>query len=187
MRVCFLEDTNLHGGTQIWVTEAARVFMESGVDVTVLTPATGYVAQTLEGSGARIVTYDYDAVTSESDEQDAIWAEAFRDSDVAVCTVHPPRNGFHCAVFAGRVIKKHGLDTVLIPKTGTIVPEYLREYYAPVEGIRNKVIAITDFTREYLVDHYGLPDEMVSLVYQGTEVDRFTRDESRVKRSTSVP
>ena len=179
MRVCFLEDTNLHGGTQIWVVEATRKFIASGVDVTVLTPATGYVAKTLEGSDARIVTYDYDAVVSQSDDQVAIWADAFGDSDVAVCTVHPPREGFHCSVFAGEVIKAKGLDTVLIPKTGTIVPEYLREYYAPVDGIRNKVIAITDFTRKYLVDHYGLPSDMVSLVYQGTEVDRFTRVPAR--------
>ena len=35
MRVCFLEDTMLHGGTQIWVTEAALKFMEMGVDVTI--------------------------------------------------------------------------------------------------------------------------------------------------------
>ncbi len=185
MRVCFLEDTKLHGGTQIWVTEAAEKFMEMGVDITLLTPAGGFVAETLAGSAARLVTYDYDAVTEQSDEHKSIWRDAFADSDVVVCTVHPPREGFHCSVFAGAVIKEAGLETVLIPKTGTIVPDYLREYYCPVEGIRNRVIAITNFTREYLVSDYGIPDEIANLVYQGTEVARFTPDASRADEARS--
>ena len=28
MHICFIEDTHLHGGTQIWVSEAVRVFLE---------------------------------------------------------------------------------------------------------------------------------------------------------------
>ena len=179
MRVCFLEDTMLHGGTQIWVTEAALKFMEMGVDVTILSPESGFVAKTLAESGARIVTYGYDSVVDQSDAQKAIWRAAFEDSDVVVCTVHPPRDGFHCSVFAGAVIKEAGLNTVLIPKTGTIVPDYLREYYCPVEGIRNRVIAITNFTREYLVSDYQIPESVADLVYQGTEVARFTPDPAR--------
>jgi len=190
MRVCFIEDTDFHGGTQIWVCEATEKFLEMGAEVTALTPTTGYVAERLKDTEATVVTYDFNDIVNESDEQKAIWASAFKDSDVAVCTVHPPRNGFQCSVFAGTVIKEKNLDTILIPKTGTIVPEYKREYYTPVEGIGNTVIAITDFTREYLIDHYKIPAEIVELVYQGTEVDRFTSDESRkdeARRRYPVP
>jgi glycosyltransferase involved in cell wall biosynthesis len=71
-------------------------------------------------------------------------------------------------------LAESGLKTVLIPKTGTIVPEYKREFYIPDDNINVCVISITDFTRHYLVDEYKIPEEKVKLIYQGTEVDRFT-------------
>jgi glycosyltransferase involved in cell wall biosynthesis len=118
-----------------------------------------------------------------SDAHKETWAEALWDSDVAVCTVHPPRDGFHCSVFAGEVIKEKMLKTILIPKTGTIVPEYRREFYFPEPSIRSTVIAITSFTREYLVDTYKIPEEMVTLIYQGTDVQLFTRYSNRLREA----
>ena len=44
-----------------------------------------------------------------------------------------------------------GLQTHLIPKTGTIVPEYERRFYCPDESINSSVIAIADFTRQFLI------------------------------------
>lgn len=174
MHIGFIEDTPLRGGTQIWVTEATEDFISKGEEVTVLAPADSWVANTCRDFGARVRTYDYDKVVDKSDEFKEVWIEALTPCDVAVTTVHPPRNNFHCAIFAGECIKEGGLDTFLIPKTGTIVKEYLREFYVPIEGINNKVISITNFTRNYLIDHYKIPENMVDLVYQGTEVDRFT-------------
>ncbi|MFQ6100393.1 MAG: glycosyltransferase family 4 protein [Anaerolineae bacterium] len=179
MRVCFIEDTDLHGGTQIWVVEATKSFLEAGVDVTVLTSESGWVAEQCAETEARLVTYNYQAVVARDDAHREIWAEALSDSDVAVCTVHPPRDGFHCSVFAAEVIKEKGLTTILVPKTGTIVPEYRREFYVPEQSIRSTVIAITNFTREYLIDTYKIPEEMVALIYQGTDVGLFTRSAER--------
>jgi glycosyltransferase involved in cell wall biosynthesis len=179
MRVCFLEDTDLHGGTQIWVVEAAQNFLKAGTEVTVLTSESGWVAEQCAKTDARLVTYNYHEVVGRDDAHKELWAEALGDSDVAVCTVHPPRDTFHCSVFAGEVIKEKGLKTILIPKTGTIVPEYKREFYWPEPSIRSTVIAITNFTREYLVDTYRIPEEMVTLIYQGTDVQLFTRSASR--------
>lgn len=179
MRVCFVEDTDLHGGTQIWVVEATKNFLKAGVDVTVLTSESGWVAEQCAQTEAKLVTYNYQAVVARDDTHEEIWAEALRDSDIAVCTVHPPRDGFHCSVFAAQVIKEKGLQTILIPKTGTIVPAYKREFYLPEESIRSTVIAITNFTREYLLDTYRIPGEIVELIYQGTDVDLFTRSAAR--------
>jgi glycosyltransferase involved in cell wall biosynthesis len=125
------------------------------------------------------VTYNWQAVVARDDDYKEIWAEALRDSDVAVCTVHPPREGFHCSVFAAEVIKERGLRSILISKTGTIVPAYKREFYLPDPSIRSTVIAITNFTREYLIDTYKIPAEMIALIYQGTDVDLFTRSAER--------
>ena len=185
MHICFIEDTDLHGGTQIWVTEAARSFSGAGHQVTVLTPETGYVARECGGLDVRVVTYDWSGISAAAQDDAAsgpyreIWSEAMRDCDVAVCTVHPPRNGFHCSVFAARCLRESALDTILVPKTGTIVPEYERRFYAPDPEIHSAVIAITRFTREALIQTYDIPETDVGLVYQGTDVDRFTRNRER--------
>ena len=183
MRVCFIEDTDLHGGTQIWVTEAVRDFIKRGAEVTVLTSKTGWVAPQCSETKARVVCYDFTDVIKQDEKNKVIWAEALHDADVAVCTVHPPRDGFHCSVFAAEVIIENRFKTILVPKTGTIVPEYKREFYAPAQDINYAVAAITDFTRRYLIDTYKIPAGKVGLVYQGTEVTRFTRNPDNLREA----
>ena len=173
MRIGFIEDTHLHGGTQIWVTEAIRAFIERGLEVTLLAPSDSWMEEQNRLTGANIATYDWDGVVEESAHDQEIWTEALRECDIAICTVHPPRDGFHCAVFAGHCIYEGNLETHLITKTGTIVPEYLGEYYLPDDKINSSVIAIADFTRRYLIENYKIPEGKVKLLYQGTDVDRF--------------
>ena len=190
MHICFIEDTQLHGGTQIWVSEALRDFIAKGHDVTLLTAADGFNATDGLETDARVVTYDYDAVTSRDAYHRDLWIGALAPADVAVCTVHPPRGTFHCSRFAAECIAEAGLTTVLQPKTGTIVREYLAEYYAPPEDISYHVISITEFTRRYLVETYGIDPEKVSLIYQGTDVATFTPDPERAvtaRAKYSVP
>ena len=179
MHICFVEDTYLHGGTQIWVSEAMRDFMGKGHEVTLLTADGGFNARDGVQTDARIVTYDFDAVKSEDEHHRDLWKNALTGTDVAICTVHPPRDGFHCSLFAARCIEESGLGTILMPKTGTIVPEYKREFYQPPRDIRTHVISITGFTRQYLLDEYEIPEQHVSLIYQGTEVSRFMPDAGR--------
>jgi glycosyltransferase involved in cell wall biosynthesis len=183
MRIGFIEDTHLHGGTQIWVSEAVRAFIQHHQEVTLLAPEGSWVVEQCQPTGATIFTYDWDEVIQESQHNQDIWTKALSDCDVAICTVHPPREGFHCSVFAGRCIKQGGLATHLIPKTGTIVPEYLREYYLPDESIHSSVIAITDFTRKYLIETYKIPAEKVVLIYQGTDSKRFQHSDAGGKES----
>jgi glycosyltransferase involved in cell wall biosynthesis len=173
MNIGFIEDTRLHGGTQIWVAEALHVFLSLGQEVTLLAPAGSWMVDQCADSGAQIFTYDWDEVVQERDEHVQIWTEALRQCDVAVCTVHPPRAGFHCSVFAAHCIATAGLPTHLIPKTGTIVPEYERRFYCPVQEINSSVIAIADFTRRYLIENYMIPEESIALIYQGVDTERF--------------
>ena len=183
MRIGFIEDTHLHGGTQIWVTEAIRAFLDRGLQVTLLAPSDSWMVAQNSQSGAQIFTYDWNRVVAEAAPEQGIWTEALRDCDIAICTVHPPREGFHCAVFAGRCIREGNLNTHLIPKTGTIVPDYLREFYLPEETINSSVIAIADFTRRYLVESYKIPEGKVHLVYQGTDAERFQPSEAAKKEA----
>jgi len=179
MRVCFIEDTGLRGGTQIWVAEAIRDFRSKGADVTLLTSASGWNAKDALETDADLVTYDYDDVTVQNAKAQAIWTKALTGSDVAVCTVHPPRRDFHCSVFAAQCIADAGLPTVLVPKSGTIVPEYERRYYKPDVDINYNVVAITGFTRDYMVSDYEIPADHVDLIYQGTDIVRYTPSEDR--------
>ena len=183
MRIGFIEDTHLRGGTQIWVTEANRFFLEQGEETVILAPTGSFVAEDCQEAGAQAFTYDYQDVVRMDKANQETWTAALGACDVAICTVHPPRDGFHCSVFAGKCIKEGQLETILIPKTGTIVPEYKREFYLPEESIKSTVITITDFTRQYLIETYRIPEELIELIYQGTEVARFTPDERRARES----
>ncbi len=174
MNIGFIEDTHLRGGTQIWVTEAVREFIEAGDDVTIIAPIDSFVARECKSLGAEIFGYDWDDIPDNPEDYKKSWSDGLAAMDVAVCTVHPPRGDFHCSLFAGECLKDAGLSTILIPKTGTIVPEYKKEYYVPNDSINVQVISITDFTRKYLIDEYKIPENKVTLIYQGTEVDRFT-------------
>jgi len=173
VHIGFIEDTPLHGGTQIWVAEALRAFLDHGQDVTLLAPVGSWIVDQCTDSGARVITYDWDDIVQEDDEHVMIWTEALGPCDVAICTVHPPRQGFHCSVFAARCIAAGGLQTHLIPKTGTIVPAYERRFYQPDEAINSSVIAIADFTRQYLIESYEIPAESIALLYQGVDIQRF--------------
>lgn len=184
MHIGFIEDTPLRGGTQIWVSEATSDFISKGHEVTILCPTDTWIAKECGDRGARVVTYDWEGVESESEENEQIWIEGLSPCQVAVTTVHPPRNEFHCSRFAGKCIKAGGLDTILIPKTGSIVPWYEREFYVPEKSINHRVICITKFTRDYLVDVYKISAETIDLVYQGTEVDRFSSTEETIRESS---
>ncbi len=186
MHICFIEDTHLHGGTQLWVAEANLAFLARRAQVTVLCPTNSWIAQQCSQTDARVVTYDWDEVVREDAANIDIWTEALRDCDVAIVTVHPPRQGFHCSVFAARCIKAGNLQTHLIPKTGTIVPEYLREFYLPDESINSSVIAIADFTRQYLINTYKIPAEKADLIYQGTDVQRFSSNSNNHARAKDL-
>ncbi len=188
MHIGFIEDTHLHGGTQLWVVEAIQAFIENGHELSLLAPAGSWIVEQCRHVNVIISTYDWDEVIHEDRHNQDIWTNALSSCDVAICTVHPPREGFHCSVFAARCIKEAGLEIHLIPKSGTIVPEYLREFYLPDETIRSSVIAIADFTCRYLIDTYNIPVEKVDLIYQGTDTERFRhKDNARMEAQNRYP
>jgi len=81
-----------------------------------------------------------------------------------------------------RYFYKHILSLVFVRTTlnrvlnlvgpGWLLPN--SEYYMPYSEVNTHVICITKFTRQYLIDEYKIPADKVELIYQGTEVDRFT-------------
>ena len=176
MNICFIEDTMLHGGTQLWVVDAARAYHDQGEMVTLRAPEQSWVQEQCQGSGVNTPTYPFLRPETNQDLKKT-WIDALEGCDAAICTVHPPRDNFHCMVFAARCIEGAGLHTHLIAKTGTIVPSYMREYYLPEGDISSSVIAISAGTQRYLVSVYGLPEKKVALIVQGVDSKRFRSSE----------
>ena len=192
LHIGFIEDTKLHGGTQLWVLEAITYFLNQGIDITVLTPKKGWLDEECRRNKLPIVlsNYNYHETDLQSIDFMNIWIKALRDCDVAVCTVHPPRGNFHCSIFAAKCIKKANLKTILIMKTGTIVPTYRREFYLPDPSIPSFVVTITEFARRYLIEKYNISKMMVDRIYQGINIDSFTPNGERrlaVKEKYPLP
>ncbi len=177
MNICFIEDTMLHGGTQLWVVDAVRAYHDQGDMVTLLAPEQSWVHEQCQGSGVNTPTYPFMRPDKNLYVLKKTWMGALEGCDVAICTVHPPRNNFHCMVFAALCIEDAGLQMHLIAKTGTIVPSYMREYYLPDGDIASSVIAISAATQRYLVGEYSLPEKKVALIYQGVDSKRFRSSE----------
>ncbi|MHA1448189.1 MAG: glycosyltransferase family 4 protein [Candidatus Hodarchaeales archaeon] len=181
MRVCFVEDTKLHGGTQLWVREAINYFIEQNVQVSVITPENGWLAGECAKSTKDINcrTYSFNGMVSDPDAYYHTWVEALKEADIAICTVHPPRGDFHCVIFATKCISENRLKTILIAKTGTVVPSYKREYYIAGENVNARIVAIARYTKEYLINNYRLPEEKIQLIYQGIDTERFSPSSSK--------
>ena len=177
MNICFIEDTMLHGGTQLWVVDAVRAYYDHGDMVTLLAPEQSWVHEQCQGSGVISPTYPFLHPETNHDVLKKTWIGALEGCDVAICTVHPPRDNFHCMVFAARCIEEAGLHTHLVAKTGTIVPSYMREYYLPDRDISSSVIAISAATQRYLINEYGLSEKKVALIVQGIDSKRFRLSE----------
>lgn len=190
MKIGFIEDTKLHGGTQLWVYEAINFFHYKGHEITVITPKNGWLEKQISAKKSKIslFTYDFDTITKEGIEAINTWIIALKRCDVAICTIHPPRSTFHCVVFTAKCIKNGKLNTILIPKTGTIIPTYKREFYLPDETIESYIIAISENTRKFLINHYQIPPERVKLIYQGVDLEKFkSRKNQKEKAKIKYP
>lgn len=173
MRIGFIEDTHLHGGTQIWVKETIIYYLGDGHDVSIITPKDSWVANHVKDTAAKVFTYDFDDIPFNGDKYEQAWIDGLKEMEVAITTVHPPRDNFHCVPYAGECLHKAKLETILIPKCGTVVPEYKKEFYYPREDINIMVIPITIFMQNYLLNEYRIPAENIHQIYQGTELKRF--------------
>ena len=186
MHLGFIEDTKLHGGTQLWVFEAIQFFLKQGIEITLLTPESGWLANECKSYSINLVTYNYRKIVSQSKEEMNIWIRALKDCDVAICTVHPPRENFQCSIFAAKCIKNANLKSLLITKTGTIVPTYQNSFYLPDKSIRSTIITITENTRKYLIQNYNIPVNLVKTIYQGIDINKFSSNEERKSRIKAV-
>ena len=184
MNVCFIEDTPTYGGGQEWAVDTMAEFKCLRHEVSLIVPESNITM--IEKSkllGVNIHTYGWESADIDTVKCKYSWIKALKHSDAAICSVHPPRNAFHCTAFAAECIKESGNRTVLLPKTGTIVPSYIKEYYLPDPEVNTEIIAITAFTKNYLTNNYHIPEDRIEVLYQGTNIDKFQIGEKTKEES----
>ena len=88
MHICLVEDTHLHGGTQIWVSEAVRDFLRKGHDVTLLTAAGGFNAVDGAETDARVAVA-LEAVNALRQSAAVLAQQAAAAAELAASDQHP--------------------------------------------------------------------------------------------------
>jgi glycosyltransferase involved in cell wall biosynthesis len=186
MHICFVEDTPYYGGGQEWIVDTITEFSKLGHEISIIVPNDN---KTLINKsiavGANIHTYDWNKISQEPNNYKSSWLNGIRHADIAVCSVHPPRDNFHCVRFTADCIKASGQKTVLVPKTGTLVSTYIREFYAPNPKIKTRIATITKFTKRNLGNSYNIPAGKIKTIYQGVNTDKFTSSEFIKHESTT--
>jgi glycosyltransferase involved in cell wall biosynthesis len=155
MHIAFIEDTKLHGGTQLWVMDAVEFFLSQGWEITVITPTNGWIANECYkiSKTINLVTYDYLGIITQSKKFVRIWGESLANSDIALCTVHPPRKNFHCSIFAAKWL------------------------------INKRIITITKTIYHHLMSEYKIPEDKIKLLYQGIDLRYFRIIREAIKSS----
>jgi glycosyltransferase involved in cell wall biosynthesis len=178
MHICFVEDTPYYGGGQEWIVDTITEFSRLGHSISIIVPNDNEILinQSI-AVGANIHTYDWDKISKNPNSYKTSWLSGIKNADVAVCSVHPPRDNFHCVEFAAECIKDSKQKTVLVPKTGTLVSTYLREYYSPNPKIKTRIATITKFTKRNLGNNYKIPSRKIKTIYQGVNIDKFESSE----------
>ena len=175
MRICFIEDTTEFGGGQEWAYDTMLEVLHSDNEINLIVPDKNEVfIKKCSKIGVNIYTYNWEKISVDTTKYSNVWKKALKDSDIALCSVHPPRNSFHCTKFAAQCIKESGSTAILIPKTGTIVPTYTRDFYLPDPNVSTQIITITEFTKKALMENYNIPKHQIKTIYQGTNPTKYT-------------
>ena len=150
----------------------------AGHSVTFLLPTESLIIEDCEKiSGAKVVTYDAEAIAKAPADFKPMFTELLTPAQVCVTLVRQQRGEFQNVGFMGECIKEAGLKTFLIAKTGTPDPSYKQSFYGgPLlkEG-QCCVITIAQYTKDFIVEHMGVPAELITNVYNGTDTAKFKR------------
>jgi len=96
---------------------------------------------------------------------------------VCVTLVRQKRGGFQNVGFMGECISEAKLKTFLIAKTGTPDPTYETSFYGGplLAAGQCCVITIAKYTKDFIVENMGVPAELITNVYNGTDTAKFKR------------
>jgi len=152
----------------------------AGHNVTFLLPTDSLIVEDCEAiEGAKVSKYDAEAISKAPADFKEQFTELLKPAQVCVTLVRQQRGEFQNVSFMAECIKDAGLKTFLIAKTGTPDPTYKTHFYGgPLLADQQCcVITIAEYTKTFIVENMGVPAELITNVYNGTDTAKFKRTE----------
>mmetsp|Transcript_17872 Transcript_17872/g.53402 ORF Transcript_17872/g.53402 Transcript_17872/m.53402 type:complete len:409 (+) Transcript_17872:98-1324(+) len=171
LNILLQEDLLIRGGAQLWLMNCGSRLREAGHQVTFLLPDKSLIVDDCKAiPGAKVATYDADAIAESPETFTEQFTELLKPADVCVTLVRQKRGGFQNVGYMGECIQAAKLKTFLIAKTGTPDPSYEPSFYGgPLLATGQCcVITIAKYTKDFIVENMGVPAELITNVYNGT-------------------
>jgi len=178
LNILLQEDLLIRGGAQLWLMNCGSRLRAAGHNVTFLLPSASLIIEDCEKiEGVKVVTYDADKIAASPAEFKPLFTELLTPAQVCVTLVRQQRGEFQNVSFMGECIKEANLKTFLIAKTGTPDPSYKTAFYGGplLEAGQCCVITIAQYTKDFIVEHMGVPAALITNVYNGTDTTKFKR------------
>jgi glycosyltransferase involved in cell wall biosynthesis len=181
LNIVLQEDLTIRGGAQLWLMNCGASIRKAGHQVTFILPETSLLLEDLHTiQGATVETYDTQAIANDPDAYKERFTSLLAPAHVCVTLVRQQRGNFQNVNFIATCIADANLSTYLIAKTGTPDPTYKNYFYGgPLlekQGPRQcSVITIAQYTKDFLVQTMGLPEDLITNVYNGTDTTKFQR------------
>lgn len=178
LNILLQEDLTIRGGAQLWLMNCGARFLEAGHNVTFLLPSASLIVEDCEKiGGAKVEKYDADAIAADPSAFKTQFTDLLKAADVCVTLVRQIRGEFQNVSFMAQCIEDAGLKTYLIAKTGTPDPSYKQSFYGGPLLAKKQccVITIAQYTKDFIVENMGVPADMITNVYNGTDTAKFKR------------
>jgi len=177
LNIVLQEDLTIRGGAQLWLMNCGTRLSEAGHNVTIVLPAASLLLDDLAGGPMTVVTYDADAIAVRPDDFKERFTSILEPAQVCVTLVRQRRGEFQNVDFMATCIADANLKTQLIAKTGTPDPTYQRHFYGGplLDKGQCSIVTIAEYTKTFLVEQIGIPPDLVTNVYNGTDTTRFRR------------
>lgn len=178
LNIVLQEDLSIRGGAQLWLMNCGERLQAAGHNVTFILPETSLLLEDLHNiHGATIETYDGDAIAVDPDSFKQRFTTILTPAHVCLTLVRQQRGRFQNVDFMATCIADAKLKTHLIAKTGTPDPTYKRHFYGGslLEKGQVSIITIAEYTKDFIVKHMGVPAELTTNLYNGTDITKFQR------------
>ena len=133
----------------------------------------------MEGYAKTIVKYNHEKSAEDPESYQASFTEVLTPAHVCVTLVRQIRGKYQNVSFIAKCIKDAKLGTFLISKTGTFDPTYKKEFYGgpllDTEPQQCCTVTIAEFTRQAIIDAFGIKPALIQTIYNGTDTEKFKR------------
>mmetsp|Transcript_68865 Transcript_68865/g.102398 ORF Transcript_68865/g.102398 Transcript_68865/m.102398 type:complete len:388 (-) Transcript_68865:132-1295(-) len=177
LNIVLQEDLTIRGGAQLWLMNCGTRLVAAGHKVTIILPSTSLLLEDLNDGQMTVETYNADEIAENPDAFKERFTSILKPAQVCVTLVRQQRGQFQNVNFIASCIADANLKTQLIAKTGTPDPTYKKYFYGGPLLDKNQcsVITIAQYTKTFIVEHMGVPAEIITNVYNGTDTTRFKR------------